>query len=685
MRRNRSKTVSSFLAVAVVASFNSVVQAETFPYLATVKSNTALVHSGPGKKYYSTQRLKQGAKVQVLRHDRGGWYMVTPPQGSFSLVRADKIRVTAQGKGVVISNDVIAWVGSSTSQSTDVMQEQLLQNDSVRIFGVTTIVREGEKIKMYKIVPPRNERRWIKADAFKAVTTTSAAQDDDDPFSVVESVSLQEETASKKSSDDILLVSGESEKIQPLFPTTKSESTKKTTDKKSTSEGVRRRGPAVEQLAERRQKLRELDRQLTAIISKEKTEWEFSALEAGYKALAAEYPDSVALQSKLGMRAATIKRYKNIKKAYDDFIQLTSATTARDEELRVQQEQGVVNQYLNTPSELDSQLPTTLPVDAGRDTEFGLQSSASQTSGSQSSTGLTPVSQIPTSSAGSQTIIQSSGTTVSPQQSQNANPQQMQMVAPQQGQYPQLQMRDPRMQHPYSYRQPNGRQQIYQPYGYRQRTPGMPNRGGFGQPYPYRQRFAPHQFPQQRYQYQQNPQQQLQQQQYQPRPYQPNSSQRYQPQAAAQQRLMQQRGGNAYYPVRRPMPVRPQQMVQPEQNVPAGYSPQSTPQPIPQPQQRLPQTPATLQPQIPAAALQPQGPSAFQGKGIIRRISGSGGNMPPHALVADDGRVIGFLQAPKGTNLDQWVNKSVGIQGQRSHRAEWHADAIVIQNVSAAQ
>ena len=69
-------------------------QSRTFPYQAVITENETYVRSGPGSRYYPTARLSEGVNVTVHRHDPGGWYMIAPPAGSFSWIRAEYIETS---------------------------------------------------------------------------------------------------------------------------------------------------------------------------------------------------------------------------------------------------------------------------------------------------------------------------------------------------------------------------------------------------------------------------------------------------------------------------------------------------------------------------------------------------------------------------------------------------------------
>ena len=62
------------------------------PYEAVVESDEAFARCGPGKNFYPTGKLKRGDHVTVRRHDPGGWFMIDPPPGSFSLIRSDDVQ-----------------------------------------------------------------------------------------------------------------------------------------------------------------------------------------------------------------------------------------------------------------------------------------------------------------------------------------------------------------------------------------------------------------------------------------------------------------------------------------------------------------------------------------------------------------------------------------------------------------
>ena len=68
-----SPTVIVVLCCAVLGA-----EERKFPYQAIVETDGEYVRSGPGPNFYPTDKLKKGDKVTVIRHDLGGWCMITP-------------------------------------------------------------------------------------------------------------------------------------------------------------------------------------------------------------------------------------------------------------------------------------------------------------------------------------------------------------------------------------------------------------------------------------------------------------------------------------------------------------------------------------------------------------------------------------------------------------------------------
>ena len=163
----------SWLCCCAVAS------AAEFPYTAYVNSGDVYVRSGPGKNYYPTEKLQKGEKVEVYRHDPGGWLAIRPPQGSYSWVSARQLEPTKKGLAKSKDDRVVCRVGSTFSDVRDVIQVRLKRDEVVEILG-----DGGPQGAWYKIAPPAGEFRWIFSkfvDSHDAGVATASRADDTEP------------------------------------------------------------------------------------------------------------------------------------------------------------------------------------------------------------------------------------------------------------------------------------------------------------------------------------------------------------------------------------------------------------------------------------------------------------------------------------------------------------------------
>jgi uncharacterized protein YgiM (DUF1202 family) len=130
-----------------------------FPYTATVTTDDVQVRSGPGEDYYPTAQLQAGDRVEVYRHDPGGWYAVRPPQGSFSWVPAEAVEVFENGQARIVGARVVARVGSELSDTRDVIQVRLEPGEEIQIIEAMRSRKTGQT--WYRIAPPAGEFRWV--------------------------------------------------------------------------------------------------------------------------------------------------------------------------------------------------------------------------------------------------------------------------------------------------------------------------------------------------------------------------------------------------------------------------------------------------------------------------------------------------------------------------------------------
>ena len=109
---------------------------ENFPYDAYVVADDVYVRSGPGQNYYPVLRLKRGDRVEVYRHDPGGWYAIRPPAECFSWVSAEFVE-PGEGRMATIKGDrVVARVGSAFSDIRDVIQIRMDEGEPLSLIHI---------------------------------------------------------------------------------------------------------------------------------------------------------------------------------------------------------------------------------------------------------------------------------------------------------------------------------------------------------------------------------------------------------------------------------------------------------------------------------------------------------------------------------------------------------------------
>lgn len=134
---------------------------QQFPYTAYVNAPDVYLRCGPGDNYYPVAKLEHGQKVDIYRHDPGGWYAIKPPEGSFSWVSAEFVEPRQGNLGMVIGEHVVARVGSSFSDTRDVIQVRLDRGEEVEILEAREFNSGPAAQTWYKISPPAGEFRWI--------------------------------------------------------------------------------------------------------------------------------------------------------------------------------------------------------------------------------------------------------------------------------------------------------------------------------------------------------------------------------------------------------------------------------------------------------------------------------------------------------------------------------------------
>jgi hypothetical protein len=130
------------------------------PYVGYITADNVDARSGPGDEYYATMRLSRRDRVEVYRHDPGGWFAVRPPQHSFSWVSGEFVRRTGD-TGEVIGDRVIVRVGSQLDNTRDVIQMRLNRGETVQILGSKEFDDGAGPRVWYQIAPPPGEFRWV--------------------------------------------------------------------------------------------------------------------------------------------------------------------------------------------------------------------------------------------------------------------------------------------------------------------------------------------------------------------------------------------------------------------------------------------------------------------------------------------------------------------------------------------
>lgn len=181
------KLILALLAAATLSAAPAA--AREVPFDAIVSGDNALVRSGAGDKdFYPTQKLSRGTKVQVVREGYGGWYMIEPPEGSHSWIRAEFVKRRGADKGIITENTVDR-IGSLLDRSNLSIIHKVVEGEVVTILGTATMRSGTRPIEMLKIAPPRGEYRYINrrdvtpADEYKSQPSLLASSQSDGPAS----------------------------------------------------------------------------------------------------------------------------------------------------------------------------------------------------------------------------------------------------------------------------------------------------------------------------------------------------------------------------------------------------------------------------------------------------------------------------------------------------------------------
>lgn len=153
------------IGILVVCMTHSAIASNeiTFPYTAYVDNSGTTVLSGPGHKYYATDRLEWGTRVEVFSH-QGRWAAISPPAESFSWVPVKAVEATDRPQVVRVVAAVRTRVGSKLSDRHNAALVRLRPGDLLEVLGRQPLDESPgtDPLDWYKVVPPAGEYRWVR-------------------------------------------------------------------------------------------------------------------------------------------------------------------------------------------------------------------------------------------------------------------------------------------------------------------------------------------------------------------------------------------------------------------------------------------------------------------------------------------------------------------------------------------
>lgn len=302
--------MTRYVFTAVILTFAIVSQAQekSLPYKARVIKHETYARSGAGERFYPTQALKKDTIVTVKRHEPGGWFLIEPPEGSFSWIPEKHVRQTTSSSGEVIRNNAVVFVGSSFGDETNVWQRQLMAGEKVSIIGRREVDTLSGVKKMLKIKPPSREYRWIRGTDVIPEGEQQREAHDRNPYNVPSGIAKRH---------------NEPEKTVPEAgtPSTYSPS---------------RQLARLQEIRKEQRRLREIDLSFRKMILGDPSTWNLKEIEDEYRQLQ-ESATYKPVAGQIDLRYPAIRRYEQRKAQLDELNELTSATERKDAELLAQQ------------------------------------------------------------------------------------------------------------------------------------------------------------------------------------------------------------------------------------------------------------------------------------------------------------------------------------------------------------
>lgn len=322
------------------------------PYEAVIVSEEVIVRSGPGRDYYSTGKLKPGDRVTVQRHDPGGWWVISPPPGSFDWVLADNVEIIAQpqgntpGRGAIKNNGTVVRIGSLLEpDKLDVYHLELSRGTRITILGQKVFNTPNGPRQWYKIAPPQRDTRWILSQFVKPIGLNGEGID---PFEDgatggdlpspnrgqqrqrKRARHLFAEQNPQRGYDENESDVGEPQQEDGGLVERKVVRTRQPQEKRSESPGMVRTGPSRDELEDDRQRISALDARFRKILRHEDaSQWDFTALEQDYKNLQHSAAHD-AIRRQVNLRLRTVAKYRKIKAEHEEFVRLTKESDERE-------------------------------------------------------------------------------------------------------------------------------------------------------------------------------------------------------------------------------------------------------------------------------------------------------------------------------------------------------------------
>lgn len=327
------------IVVILWSAVSLTVQAESdvqCPYEATVDADDLYVRSGPGTKYYPTGKLQSGQRVTVRRLDPGGWLMIDPPEGAFSLIPAEVVERTGANSGQVLENQVKIVMGSEQGQGRAVTQCELNQGDTVEILGEKILSLGGPAESWYQIRPPQGEYRWVHGKYLVPVDGIETAK----------------QVREDRKKADALRTGTQTEfepQANPAAPADKQSRIDK-------SGAISKSGPDLDTLVVEREQLKALDHEWELMLDRSPSQWKLDDMEQAYRDLLARLSVPV-LKRQVDYRLRSLEAHRQVYADFIEFEKITDATDRRDQELQEEFAPPVVRQVGHETDPANSDIP----------------------------------------------------------------------------------------------------------------------------------------------------------------------------------------------------------------------------------------------------------------------------------------------------------------------------------------